>query len=257
MGQLLPRLFDLGLGILKPDQIPVVGARLRAIGNQIWVADRELQMPGGIRLPCRMVVMGDGHGNLLCYSPVALDEETVEALDGLGRVRWIVAPNRYHRSFTAGTVSRYPQAEVSGYWSPPGRGFAPPPAAPFDGCELMTVTLRSGFSEIVAYHDLSETLVVCDLLFNVRSGDRRLRALMRLNGAWQTAGHTRLQRWLLLRDQEGLAMFRRWALSRPFVQIAMAHGQVIQHDARECLYALQRREPAGSISVPKRHHLYR
>ncbi len=110
------------------------------------------------------------------------------------------------------------------------------------------MTLRTGFSEIVAYHDLSETLVVCDLLFNVQSGDRRLRAAMRLNGAWQKPGQTRLQRWLLMRDPDGVAKFRRWALSRPFVQISMAHGHVVQEDARECLYRLQ---PGDPVSEPR------
>ncbi len=236
--QLLLGLFNRALGRLHPEQIPVVGARLRAIGNQIWVADRELQMTGGVRFPFRMVVMGDGGGNLLCYSPVALDNETAEALDGLGRVRWIVAPNRYHRSFTAGCISRYPEAEVMGFLPPPQDGFTPPADVPFEGCEVMTVTLRSGFAEIVAYHDLSETLVLSDLLFNVHSGNRPLEAFMRINGAWQQTGQTRLQRWLLMRDPDGLAAFRRWALSRPFVQISMAHGQVVREEARECLYRL-------------------
>jgi hypothetical protein len=240
------RLFDRALSRLHPEQLPVMGARLRSIGRQIWVADRELQMPGGIRLPIRMVVMGDGRGNLLCYSPVELDEGTAEALDGLGKVRWIVAPNRYHRSFTAGCMSRYPQAQVSGFLPPPGDGFAAPAAVPFGGCELTTVSLRTGFAEIVAYHDLSETLVVADLLFNVRNGNRRLQAVMRVNGAWQKAGHTRLQRWLILRDPDGLTKFRRWALSRPFVQISMAHGLIVQEDARECLYRLQRGGPFGA-----------
>lgn len=245
-GKILPRLFDLSLGFLHPEQVPVVGARLRSIGPRIWVADRELRMPGAVKFPVRMVVMGDAEGNLLCYSPVELDEKTAEALDGLGQVRWIVAPNRYHCAFTAGCISRYPQAQFWGFSASPDRKFTPPPGSPFQGCDLTTVTLRSGFAEIVAYHDLSETLVVTDLLFNVQSGDRRLQTLMRLNGAWQKAGQTRLQRWLLMRDQEGMAAFRRWALSRPFEQISMAHGQVIEDGARECLYRLRPGEQPGA-----------
>ena len=84
------------------------------------------------------------------------------------------------------------------------------------------------------------------ILDNVRNGNRRLQAVMRVNGAWQKAGHTRLQRWLILRDPDGLTKFRRWALSRPFVQISMAHGLIVQEDARECLYRLQRGGPFGA-----------
>jgi hypothetical protein len=104
------------------------------------------------------------------------------------------------------------------------------------------VRLREGLSELVLFHDQSETLILADLLFNVQqAASPAVRLACRMNGIWRRPGHSRLQRLLLLRDEESLGAFYRWALSKPFVQIAMAHGQLIAEDAREQFYQVFRR----------------
>ena len=160
---MLYRVFNKLLALQKPSQLAVDGGRLQAVGREIWVADRELLLFGGLRLPIRMVVVRNESGDLLCYSPVALDEPTVEALAGIGEVRWVVAPNQHHTLFAADYLHRYPRAEALD-----SRG-----CANF-GVDACPVSLRSDFQELVIYHDLSETLIVSDLLFNIRAGDRHL-----------------------------------------------------------------------------------
>lgn len=222
---MLYRAFNRLLALQTPSQLAVDGAWLQAIGRDIWVADRELMFIGGLRLPIRMVVVRNESGDLLCYSPVALDEPTIEALAGIGEVRWVVAPNQHHGLFSADYLDRYPRARELD-----SRGCAG------IGVDAHCVSLRSDFQELVIYHDRSKTLIVSDMLLNIRAGDRRLEWLLRLNGAWQRAGHTRIQRLLLLRDRRPLADFYRWALARPFEQISMSHGQLISEDSREIFY---------------------
>ena len=79
----------------------VDGVRLRNCGQGAWVADRELRLGGGVVLPIRMVLLETEVGRLICYSPVALDSATVEAIAGLGQVDVIVVPNRFHTLFLA------------------------------------------------------------------------------------------------------------------------------------------------------------
>lgn len=235
---MLFKLFNWALARHKPSQAPVVGARLQSIGRQIWVADRELLMMGGLSLPIRMVVAANDSGELLCYSPVALDEPTIEAVAGIGDVRWIVAPNPHHVLFAADCLRRFPDAQLLGVESIGDCATEILEASTRIGghFEALAVNLRPDFRELIVYHDLSETLIVSDLLFNIHAGTRRLEWFLRLNGAWQRAGNTRLQRLLFLRDRQGLIDFYEWGLARPFVRITMSHGHVINDGAREVFY---------------------
>ena len=238
------RFFDALLARHAPSQLEVDGARLQAIGRRIWVADRELAMAGGVRFPVRMVVIGNETGELMCYSPVSLDADTIEAIGGVGDVRWIVAPNAHHTLFVRECQQVFPNAQVLA--PGPVKDCAPQIIDSQDprsgrigeGFEALAVDLRPEFTELVLYHDLSETLIVSDLLFNIHAGSRRLRWFMRLNGAWQREGHTRLQRLLLIKNRHALGEFYRWAFARPFGQISMSHGQVISADAREVFYQI-------------------
>lgn len=226
---------------MDPRLMPVDGSRLTALGPGIWGAERELLLGPGIRVPIRMVAIVTRSREVLCYSPVSFDDATAEALAGLGDVRWLLAPNRSHRLFLAEAMSRYPRAAVLG--SPDAEN--PPGALALEGtgfvsAELEYFSVHAGprFTEVVLYHDASETLVLCDLVLNFRAVEPRLRWLLRANGAWGRPSQSRLQRWLLFRDAAALADFYHWAMARPFRQITVAHGPVIRDQAREWLYRL-------------------
>jgi hypothetical protein len=221
--------------------VPVDGSRLTGLGPGIWAADRELILAAGIRVPVRMVVIRTDGRRLLCYSPVSLDEPTVEALAGLGEVRWLICPNRSHGLFLEEAAARYPAAAVIGCH----HAALPGGSRRLDGSgilagdlEYFTAAPGPRFSEIALYHDPSETLVLADLVLNFQLGERRLRWLLRLNGAWGRPAHSRLQRWLVFRRPADLADFYHWAMARPFRQIAVCHGPVIREQAREWLYRL-------------------
>ena len=229
----------------QPEMQSVDGARLQRIGPNCWSADRELAYGQRASLPVRMVVTRGGEGRLTLYSPVAIDDGTIEALAGLGEVVRVVVPNRFHTLFAGRVLERYRDAELlvpevnAGLAERfPDRTTIVTQAAAVDhGLELYPVRLRDGLVELCAYHDDSESLILADLLFNFQQAPSRLaRVLYRLNGIWQRPGHSRLQRLLLLKNTDELRRFYRWALAKPFSQIVMAHGQMISNDAREQFY---------------------
>jgi hypothetical protein len=228
---------------------PVDGARLHRIGDECWVADRELSYGRGT-LPLRMVIVRGEAGALTLYSPIDLDPGTREALMGLGHVTRIISPNRFHTLFVDRAMEIYPDARLLVSHADGGLAERFPgrttligePTGLGTGLETVPVRLREGLSELVLFHDQSETLILADLLFNVQqAASPAVRLACRMNGIWRRPGHSRLQRLLLLRDEESLGAFYRWALSKPFVQIAMAHGQLIAEDAREQFYQVFRR----------------
>ena len=230
----------------RPELVPVDGARLTRCGDRAWVADRELNYGGRNRLPVRMVVLADESDALSLYSPVWLDDGTVEALSGLGEVRRIIVPNRYHTLFVKHALETFPEAklllpEVDGCLaarlSTPGQHITEP--TPISGgTEILPVRLRPGFEELVLYHDPAELLVVSHLMFNLHRAEGFLRWLHVINGVWQRPALSRLQRLRLNRDRTSLVPFYRWAMSKPFSQISMSHGQLITTEAREVFYRL-------------------
>ncbi len=249
---MLFRLASRMLATQQPQLAAADGARLTRIGEDAWVADRNLLYGARGRqpLPLRMVVLRDPAGNLTLYSPLGLDPGTTEALDGLGTVRRLIVPNRFHTLFVGTVAGSYPQAELLfptwdaglrarfGDRSSTVRAVAS--VAP--GLEVRAVRLRDGLDELVLYHDASELLAVGDLLFNLQVNPQQLspasRLIHRLNGIGQRPALSRLQRLLLLKDRAELGGFYRWALGKPFSQISMAHGQLIASDAREHFYQL-------------------
>ena len=61
-----------------------------------------------------MVVAALSTGTLVVYSPIALDDAEMTALDALGPVGFIVVPNGMHRLDAKKFASRYPKARMLG-----------------------------------------------------------------------------------------------------------------------------------------------
>ena len=69
------------------------------LAQDLWVTTRPLPLAVG-DIGARMTVIRSG-GDLVLHSPVALDDETKQAIDELGAVRFVVAPNKAHHLFVA------------------------------------------------------------------------------------------------------------------------------------------------------------
>jgi hypothetical protein len=89
---------------------------LKQLAADLFVEERA-QRFYGLEVGTRMTVVRLAGGDLWLHSPVSLDAELRSELDGLGRVRFAVAPNRVHHLY-AGEVARlYPEARL---WVAPG-----------------------------------------------------------------------------------------------------------------------------------------
>ncbi|MFN8641486.1 MAG: hypothetical protein U0802_07450 [Candidatus Binatia bacterium] len=70
--------------------------QLQALAPDLWVVDRR-QRFFGLEVGTRMTVIRLAGERLLLCSPVALDAALQQALDALGAVCFVVAPNRLHQ----------------------------------------------------------------------------------------------------------------------------------------------------------------
>ena len=60
-----------------------------------------------------MTVIQLAGGGLWLHSPIRLDDALRAALDAMGPVRFIVAPNKAHHLFAKKCLAMYPQARCS------------------------------------------------------------------------------------------------------------------------------------------------
>ena len=85
-------------------------------GSELWLFDGPaVTGAAGFQFPTRMAVVRlPSDGGLWVWSPVALNKDVWDAIDALGPVRHLVAPNSLHHTFLAEWAARYPDARVHG-----------------------------------------------------------------------------------------------------------------------------------------------
>jgi hypothetical protein len=222
---------------------------LKPVADDVWIVDGPAIRFGALGLtvpfPTRMTVIRLGR-DLFLHSPTEAAPELRSAIDRLGRVAWIVAPNRLHYWWVPDWHMAYPQAGV--YLAPriaeqaggriafPGSALEARAGYPWDDA-ISTLPIAGRFmTEVVFFHRASRTLVLTDLIENFEAeklASPWLRWLIRFGGVLAPDGQ-------MPRDM-------RLTYSKPMLRAAVetmlgwdperviiAHGKWLEHDgARE------------------------
>jgi hypothetical protein len=185
-------------------------------------------------------------GRLLLHSPVALDAGLRAELDAIGRVLYVVAPNRVHHLYAGDVAALYPQARL---WVAPGLERKRPDLA-FEAVlgdeapeewrgEVEQVFFRGRpyENEVVFFHRASHTLLLCDLAFNFGpSAAAPTRLLMKLLRSYGRFGPSKLDP-LLIRDRDAARQSLERILAFDFDRVVVAHGEILQSGGRDALRA--------------------
>ena len=146
---------------------------LQEFGPSLYSADGPTVPFYGFPYPTRMAIAKLSDGGLWVWSPIALNDDLLGAVEALGPVRHIVSPNKIHHLFLAEWIDRWPGASV---YAPPGLarrkpdirfdaelGDEPDPAWAED---IDQVIFRGSLAmeEVVFLHRASRTAIVCDLI---------------------------------------------------------------------------------------------
>src|ERR687889_1208149 len=93
----------------------------KPVGEDLWLVDgpvvRMSYLWGSFPFPTRMAVVRLRGGDLLLWSPTALDEGLRSRIDALGRVRHLISPNKFHYAHICAWKRAYPEATA---WASPG-----------------------------------------------------------------------------------------------------------------------------------------
>jgi hypothetical protein len=216
---------------------------LRKLAENLWVADRP-QRFYGLAVGTRMSVIRLADGSLLLHAPVALDPELRRALDAIGRVRFVVAPNRVHHLYAGKVAESYPEARL---WVAPGLERKRPDLVYVDilgdeapaewKAEVEQVFFRGRpyENEVVFFHRASRTLLLCDLAFNFGAKTATVTRLwMQLIRSFGHFGPSKLDP-LLIRDRRAARESLQRILAWDFDRVTVAHGDVLECGGHKAL----------------------
>ncbi len=218
---------------------------LKPFTDNVWIVDGpEIRMDMGpfrVPFPTRMVIVRLKHDHLWVHSPIAPDPALFEAIETLGSVRYLIAPNSIHYWYMADWQERFPKAEsfaVPGLKESAKRPFRVDHVleddARFEWEDEIDWLLVPGtvVSEAVFHIQASRVLVLTDLIENFeprRVKNWFLRLLLRLAGATGSAPID--MRWTYRPKRRKVASQIAAMLGWHPQKVVMAHGKVIETDA--------------------------
>lgn len=218
---------------------------LTRLSDAMWGATFDQKLPGGFVFPARMTVVEAAPGELLIHSPIPLSAELVAAIEGLGEVRWIVAPNNFHHLHLPAAVEAFPDAAVYGA---PG-AIAKHKEVDFTGSlddgapaglpESVVVFEVGGaplVSESVFWLPDDDSLICTDLVFNMHDpANLMTRMLLWMIASGDDVYQTKTFRYLFVKDRPRFSESLSGLVERDFERLVMAHGDVVTERGAERL----------------------
>lgn len=146
---------------------------LTPFAPDLWLAEGPTVSVAGFHYPTRMAVIRLSDGGLFLWSPIGPEAELVEAVQQLGPVRHLVAPNSLHHLSVADWMEVCPDAQFHAAPGLAGKrkdltvatelGDTPHPAW---ASEIDQVVMRGNLitTEVVFHHAPSRTVLFTDLI---------------------------------------------------------------------------------------------
>lgn len=217
-------------------------SHLQAIADNLWTASvPHLFM--GLHVGTRMTVVRLHTGGVLLYSPIPLRAELRAEIDAIGPVIHIVCPNLFHHMYAGQALVAYPNALLHGpeKLRQKRKDLSIPavlsetPHADWQE-DLQPIAIRGSLmNETVFFHPASKTLITSDLVENFKtSAHAPTRFWLWLGGILGHVGWHRVLRVVYLNRKAARESVDR-ILALPFERVIIAHGDVIEQNAKETL----------------------
>ena len=213
--------------------------------NTIWIKEYPIHY-AGTKFNSRMTIIRLSNGNLFIHSPCNIDRATKIAIDKLGQVEFIVAPGSYHYLYVSSAQRAFPKAET---FICPGierkqpnlefDGFLEERPNPkwSDDFEQVLVHGNKWIKEVAFYHKITRTLILVDLIENFTEQTEDVnwtlklwfKVVFRMWNNPKPAPEYQLG-W---KDKKAASLALKKILSWDFERIVMAHGDLIEKNAKE------------------------
>jgi hypothetical protein len=179
-----------------------------------------------------MTVIRLESGRLILHSPINMTDETVNEIEKLGSVDYIVSPNNFHHLFVLNALKSFPKAEL---YVADGLEKKRPDLKNYKllshatnlwpgEIEVMRYEGVPKLSEYVFFHKKSKTLITTDIVFNMKTAKNWLtRIVLKIDGIYQKTSQGRLTN-LLTKDKTKRLSSNQKILGLDFDKVIMAHG---------------------------------
>lgn len=222
----------------------------KPVADGVWIVDGPTVRfgfgPISMPFPTRATIIRLPGGRLFVHSPTALTEDLRAAVDGLGTVAWIIAPNRIHYTWVPDWHADYPSA---GVWLAPrireqaeGHAKLDFPAEELEGAArypwddaIATLPAPGDYmTEFVFFHRESRTLILTDLIENFEADKLPhgpMGLLVRLDGAADPhGGMPRDMRLTYYRHRDALRTAVETMVAWSPERVILAHGRWFDRD---------------------------
>ena len=208
---------------------------LREVTTGVWIASDPVRIVG-TRLSANMTVLRLEGGALLLHSPVSMTPERHAAVESLGEVAHLYAPNTFHHRWIGEWAAAFPNARVH---APSAlakvlridRAHDKETDSSFSG--ILDEQHFAGFRlhETALVHRASRSLVVADLAHNVGraaiDGDGWTKFYTRMMGFYDRVALSRFIRWTAFSDKGATRSHIDLLLSLPFDNLLVGHGEPV------------------------------
>ncbi|MFQ5787866.1 MAG: DUF4336 domain-containing protein [Thermodesulfobacteriota bacterium] len=230
--------------ILPHDKNLVLETHLTSLSQNFWAIHCP-QRFFGLEIGTRMTIIRLKSGELFLHSPVHLTNNIQKKLNTLGKVRYVIAPNKFHHLYVGEYFNAFPDAEI---YAAPGlerkradlsfHGVLTNETA--NGWQEDIVHLVFGgmplINEVVFLHRESLTLILTDLIFNFGSDlPLSTKIFLKLDGVFNSFSVPRLIRYLLIKDREKARESISKILSWDFERVIVAHGNILETGGKEAV----------------------
>lgn len=219
---------------------------LTALAPGLHSFEHDLFMPGGLHFRGRTTVVELPSGGLLLHSPNPVDDALATALEALGPIEVLVAPNNLHHLHFAAAAERWPDAER---WAAPGlaakrpdlvfhRTFTVHTPAWADVFQPHFIAGIPWMDETVFFHAATGTLVVTDLFFHIQQlANWQSRLFFGLYGVYGKPKQSPIVRFMA-KDKAAAGQSARALLQLPVQRLVPAHGPPVEERAANVLQAV-------------------
>jgi hypothetical protein len=209
-----------------------MNSALTNLAPDLWIATRSFTNELGV-VTSRMTVIRVKDGRILVHSPVPIERDLRSAVENLGQVAALIAPNMFHHQFLSEWRLAFPEVKT---FCVPGLA-AKKSDFKFDGVledvsppqwigQVDQVVIKGipDYGEVVFFHRPSRTLLASDLVFNYSP----VQAESDPGGANGLGPHSRIIS--AITDQNALRESIESVLRWPFERVIVSHGQVVESD---------------------------
>ena len=208
---------------------------LRPLSENLWINDQPFSL-FGVRVGVRMTVIRLEDGGIWLHSPGPISDALADTISGLGPVVAVVAPNQFHHLYAGAAAKRWPSAEI---FAAPGLPQKQPTLASAEvlsdrppelwrhQIDQVLIGGMPKVNELGFFHRESKTLIVSDLLFNLRESDHWwTRTFMGWNGAYGSLTVSRSYK-SNIKDASAVRAAADRVLQWDFKRVVMAHGEAM------------------------------